>query len=187
MGSFRLRSTSLLPNEANPLAGSGFGDLFGLDALSFRVGPNISLPLFDFGLREHQAKAAESQFQQALDGYRMAVWQAIEEVENADSQLLFSLQRVGYLQQSAEAYEKALHIAKIRYQEGESGFQAVLDTQRAVVMQHQNLAAELGNIALAQINLFKALGGSWWSDASDYINSSKGAEQNDAINDINHD
>jgi outer membrane protein TolC len=155
-----------LPNEANPAGGSGFGDLFGLDALSFRIGPGITLPLFDFGLTENRIKASESQFQQALDGYRMAVWQAIEEVENADSQLLFSLQRAQFLKQSANAYEAALDIARIRYQEGESGFQTVLDTQRAVVLQQQNLAVEQGNIALAQINLFKALGGGWWSSDS---------------------
>lgn len=175
VGSLRLRSTTVLPNEASPTGSSDLGDLFGSDALSFRIGPSISLPLFDFGLRANQVKAAESQFQQALDAYRLTVWQAIEEVENADSQLVHTLQRVKFLQQSAAAYEKAQLIAQIQYREGESGFQSVLDTQRAVVLQQQNLASEQGNIALAQINLFKALGGSWWSDASEYLSTTEDA------------
>lgn len=170
IGSLRLRSTSLLPNEANPTGGSNFSDLFDASALSFKVGPSISFPLLDFGRTENQAKSAESQYTQALDGYRMTVWKAIEEVENAKVQLAQTEQRVVYLQSSAQAFDKALKIAQIQYREGETSFQSVLDSMRASVRQQQNVAMELGNIAIAQINLFKALGGGWTNIATPTTN-----------------
>jgi hypothetical protein len=49
----------------------------------------------------------------------------------------------------------------LQYQQGFTDYQRVLDTQRALVLQQDNLAESRGKVALNLIAVYKALGGGW--------------------------
>ncbi|MET0091722.1 MAG: hypothetical protein ABW068_17200, partial [Candidatus Thiodiazotropha sp.] len=61
----------------------------------------------------------------------------------------------------AAAAERSLEIATKRYREGYSGFQRVLDAQRAVATQADRELTNQGSHISAVIALYKALGGGW--------------------------
>ena len=49
----------------------------------------------------------------------------------------------------------------IQYREGLVDYQRVIDTQRALVEQQDNLVATTGDVDLSLVSMYKALGGGW--------------------------
>ena len=69
--------------------------------------------------------------------------------------------RVQFLTEGVQETEKANQLAMLQYEQGFADYQRVLDTQRALVQQQDNLAATRGKVALNLIAVYKALGGGW--------------------------
>ena len=111
------------------------------------------------GVSELQAEVAR--LQQALEGYRAAVLTAAREIDDAAVQLVKTAERQGDLDASLDAAERSLALATRRYQEGYSGFQRVLDAQRALAAQADRAISNQGDHLQAVIQLYAALGGGW--------------------------
>ncbi|WP_046241768.1 TolC family protein, partial [Delftia tsuruhatensis] len=65
-------------------------------------GPQIDIPLFDWGRRRSQADASELALQAAIQGYRQSVLDGVAEVESALAAIGAQRQRIAALQDSQQ-------------------------------------------------------------------------------------
>ncbi len=121
----------------------------------------VSGVLFDGGRTRSRIEIQESLRDQALIAYEAAIIAAIQEVESALAALQYSNTRQHVLRDAVESARNAALYALQRYRSGIVDFQAVLDTQRTVLVVEESLAAAQASNATALVRLYKALGGGW--------------------------
>ena len=136
-------------------------ELFDWRALAGSVGPGFRWNILNYGRIRNNIRVQDARFQQLVLQYQETVLRANEEVENAITAYLREQVRVKSLTMSTEATAKAVELAEIQYEQGLVDFQRVLDSQRALVTQQDNLAQSQGNVARYLIAIYKALGGGW--------------------------
>ena len=127
----------------------------------FSIGPQISLPIFNFGRTAAGVSSAEARAQAALVQYQQTIQQAFREVADA---LVEQRKRQEFRVQQealARAASDTTRLANIRYTGGVSSYLEVLDSER------QSFDADLGLVRayrdelLAVVRLYRALGGGW--------------------------
>ncbi len=60
-----------------------------------------------------------------------------------------------------------MELALVQYRQGSTTYQRVLDTQRFLVRQEDQLAGTRGDVALNLVATYKALGGGWETGLSE--------------------
>lgn len=138
---------------------SSLSDLLKSSAFGWSVGPSISLPIFDAGVRRANYEMAEVAQKSALVSYEKAIQTAFKEVGDvlaARATLGKQLESQYKLQSN---YQQTYKIAHARFRSGLDDYLSVLDAERSLFANQQNiLNLELQKI-LSQIQLYQALGG----------------------------
>ncbi len=98
---------------------------------------------------------------QALYGYEKVVRNAFSEVNDAMDAILQGQAQLAELQKQEDYVSEALRIARNRYQNGYASYLDELDAQRTLFTTQLNLVSVKNNLLLAQIALYRALGGGW--------------------------
>ena len=149
------------------LSGSLGLEALELDALADRDANTRSLfggitaPVFNAGRIAANIEIQDALVEQARLAYRAAVLAALEEVENALTAVANTDARRAKLAEAAAAARTTLAIAEYRYASGLADFLSVLDAQRTQLSLDEQLAGSTGELARAQVRLYKALGGGW--------------------------
>lgn len=136
-------------------------DLGSWDSRNFAIGPSISLPLFDGGRRSGTLALSEARQQEAALAYRKTVLTAWHEVAEAADAVRAQQQRHASLATAAEQTQQALGYAREQYRAGSVDFLNVLTAQDALLRTEAALTESRAAAALAQVDLYKALGGGW--------------------------
>ena len=122
---------------------------------------SLASPVFAFGKKKSQLKAAVSRYNQSRYEYEKTVMQAFREVYNAsvnftsarkNSSLKFDLQ---------EATRKYVSLTTSQYIRGAISYLDFLDAQRAYFDAQVELSNAIMNEHLALVDMYKALGGGW--------------------------
>ncbi len=121
----------------------------------------ISWPIFRGGAIRNNIKVQGALQEQALLDYETAIYQAVEEVENALYAFAREHERMRHLEAATKSAEEAANVALQQYEAGLSDFQNVLETQRSLTNFQDQLAQSRGTATLELISLYKALGGGW--------------------------
>ncbi len=143
------------------------GDLFSSDSITYTVGPTFSWPIFNYGRLRNNVRVQDARFRQAALNYQNTVLEAAREVEDALAAYLRSQTRVGYLTDSVDDARRSVELALVQYRQGSTTYQRVLDTQRFLVRQEDQLAGTKGDVALNLVATYKALGGGWETEQSE--------------------
>jgi multidrug efflux system outer membrane protein len=105
--------------------------------------------------------ASEARANAAEANYQRTVLQAIEDVDNAVTNYNAEHARVEQLMAQAEQSRRAAELARIRYQEGATGYLELLDAERVQLAAEDALAQSESAIDTRAVALYKALGGGW--------------------------
>jgi outer membrane protein TolC len=140
--------------------GSGIGNIFGANPITWLVGPLISWTVNRSAARARVA-GAQADTQAALASFDATILQALEETETALSRYQESLQRRDSLRASRDQAEAAARITRARQREGDISSLELIDAERTAAEAEAALAEADAQIAAAQIDLFRALGGGW--------------------------
>lgn len=140
---------------------SGFQQLTNAGDTLRSVIANLAMPVFDSGRISAAIEAEDAALQQSRLNYQSTVLLALEEVENALSSLHSSQQLLQHLAEAVEAAQQAEQLAHYNYQAGLTGLATLLDSQRTLFSLQQQQLSATSDLATAQIQLFKALGGGW--------------------------
>jgi NodT family efflux transporter outer membrane factor (OMF) lipoprotein len=121
----------------------------------------IFWPLFNYGRIENNVRVQDARFQQLLVGYRNTLIKAEQEAEDALTGFLKAQEALVFMQGSVNSAQRSVEIALIQYREGAVDYQRVLDAQRSLLQEQNNLVQTRSSIVTSLIALYKALGGGW--------------------------
>lgn len=130
-------------------------------------GPGITWAIFKGSAIRQNIEAQSALQEQALIKYQTSILTALEDVENALVAYGEEQNRRDSLQEAAQASQKAVELAKYKYQGGLTDFYNVLEAERSLLTFQELLAQSNGTVASNLVRLYKALGGGWTSIDSD--------------------
>lgn len=140
-------------------ASSDLSGLFRSNNFVWSFGPNLDIPIFDWGTRKSNVKISEIDQQLSLAEYEKSIQTAFREVNDVLATRQFIEDRLSSQNQLVKATKMTYKLSNARFKAGIDSFLPVLDSQRA------SYAAEQSLLALEQINLnnqielYKVLGG----------------------------
>ncbi|MEJ2795513.1 efflux transporter outer membrane subunit [Iodobacter sp. LRB] len=150
----RISLSGLLGVASHPLT-----DLFTAGSKAWQFAGNLSMPLFDGGLSAAQIDQARAKDKAAAAGYQLAVQNAFADALAALKSRQFSQEKTQGQQRQIKALERQLKLAIMRYDNGYSDYLTVLDSERNLFNGRLELIAAKRDQLLAQVALYKALGG----------------------------
>lgn len=132
----------------------GLGNFYG-------VGPGISLPLFAGGRIRSNIAVQNSRERQALISYHSTILNALEEVENALANYSQEQERRDRLDQAVVQSQLAMHLADEQYRAGLTDFLSVLEAQRDLYANEDQLVQSQTGVTRDLVALYRVLGGGW--------------------------
>jgi outer membrane protein, multidrug efflux system len=133
---------------------------------SWSVGGTATGPLFEGGRLKAQYRQASAARDEAKIAYEQAVLNALQEVSAA----LVSREKFTAVREQEElavgALQTAVRIATARYVAGKASYYEVLEAQQQLFPAQNALAQTQLNQLLVIVQLYKALGGGWETDAA---------------------
>ena len=131
------------------------------DTSTIGIGPAFSWNILDYDRIENNVRIQDARLQQLIEQYQNLVLQAAKEVDDAAYSLLKTSEQKKIVDLSFKASQRALDLANIRYREGYSDFQRVLDAQRAMFNQAERQLLTQATYIGSTISLYKSMGGGW--------------------------
>ena len=144
----------------------GGGDILGGGPFRWLLGPLINWAFPNQEANRARIAAAKADASASLATFDGTVLRALEETETALSVYAHALDRRDTLKAARDSADSAARISLARQREGRIDFLTVLDAQRTLATAESDLAAADRAVAFAQIDLFRALGGGWTTDAA---------------------
>ncbi|MEP7184700.1 MAG: TolC family protein [Rhodanobacter sp.] len=128
---------------------------------AWSLAPSISWPGLNVQRVRANLHASEARTDAAEANYQRAVLRAIEDIDNAVTGFNQQRVRVTHLIEQGTQSRRAADLARIRYQEGATGFLELLDAERTQLAAEDDLAQAEAAVNTRAVALYKALGGGW--------------------------
>lgn len=125
------------------------------------LGGSILAPLLNRQALNAQVDVSMAQRNQALYGYEKTVRGAFREVNDSLDAITRYGEQLTELQGQEAVAQETLRIAGNRYRNGYSSYLEVLDAQRTLFSTQTSVVQVKNNLLLAQVDLYRALGGGW--------------------------
>jgi NodT family efflux transporter outer membrane factor (OMF) lipoprotein len=154
-GSFGIVSIS------KDVGGGGASGLFSSDSISYNAGATFSWPFLNYGRIRNNIRVQDARLQQALVNYQDVVLKAARETDDAIVSLAGTQEQEIILAESVEAAKRSNILSLVRFQEGFSDYQRVLDAQQSLFRQQTSYVKNRGLSASNVVAIYKALGGGW--------------------------
>ena len=136
-------------------------NLFGSGPLRWLLGPLITWSFPNQEAVRARIAAARADNEAALAAFDGTVLKALQEVETALSNYTRLLERRAFLQSARDQAQQAVAITRAQQREGRIDGLTALDAERTFAETQADLALADARIADAQVDLFRALGGTW--------------------------
>lgn len=141
---------------------SGRSNDFGSPATrAWSLMPSLSWPGLNVQRVRANLHASEARSDAAQANYQRTILVAIEDIDNAVTGFNQQRVRVNHLIEQEAHSRRAAELARVRYQEGETGFLELLDAQRTQLAAEDDLAGAETAINTRAVALYKSLGGGW--------------------------
>lgn len=127
----------------------------------FSIGPQLQLPIFNYGRIRSNIEASDARLAQARTAFEQEVLAAWEEASNALSSFQRQQERAAALANAEKSAATSLALSQDLQKAGLNDFLSVLDAQRSLLdARYQRSAAQTQSL-LESVNLHKALAGAW--------------------------
>ncbi|MCS6290807.1 MAG: efflux transporter outer membrane subunit [Nitrospira sp.] len=143
------------------LQSAEFVNWFSGNSANFSIGPSVTLPIFMGGTNVARLEAAESRYQQMLEGYQQTILVAFREVADLLVSIQSRSEQLARQREQATAATAAVGLAEVRYRKGLVNYLDVLDAQRTMLAAETQLAQTERARLTDMVGLYKALGGGW--------------------------
>ena len=110
-------------------------------------------------------EAAESRYQQLLEGYQQTILLAFREVADLLVSIHMRTEQLTRQREQATAADAAVGLAEVRYRKGLVNYLDVLDAQRTMLAAETQLAPNQRARLTDMVSLYKALGGGMAPDS----------------------
>ncbi len=140
---------------------SRFSDLFKKSSFTYNTGAGFNWDIFNYGRITNQVRVEDARFQELAVNYEDTVIRAAQDVEDAMVSFLQSQDAVFFLADAVKASKRSVDLSLIQYREGLVDYQRVLDTQRDLTTQEDDLVFTAGSVGQSLVDIYRALGGGW--------------------------
>ena len=144
--------------ETQSLKFSGLGNI---NNKTYSYGPGLSWNIFDGNRIRNNIKIQKAITAELLAGWQNTVLAAVEDVQNAMYAYSQQAVRQKSLENSVAASVRSVDLVQSLYQSGLTDFQNVLDTQRTLFIQQDNLATSNGLLLQDLVLIYRAFGAGW--------------------------
>ncbi len=146
-------------------ASTDLSDLFKGPSRTWQFAGSLAQPIFTGGALTGQLQVAEAVQKQALLNYQQTIQTAFAEVDN--NLIAVSKLREQLKDQAAQinALQRYLDLATLRYKNGYTDYLTVVDAERNLFTAQLEYVQSQGDLFVALVNLYKALGGGWVNEA----------------------
>jgi multidrug efflux system outer membrane protein len=139
---------------------------------AWSIAGNLAGPLFTAGRLKNEYRAAIAQRDQAKIAFEKAVTQALGEISTSLSAHQELAKAYAEQLKSVEAYRESVRLSSIRYDSGFASYFEIIDAQIQMFPAEQSAVSyDLGR-KVALVNLYRALGGGWSLNDSQWISTS---------------
>jgi len=142
------------------------GNFLDSDSVAWSFTPGLTWNVTSGGSIRSQIDIEEFLTEQALLNYENAVLVALGEVENALVSYELDSVRQDHLAEAVDATQRTVDVVLAQYASGLADFEIVLDAERSLFNQQDQLATSQGQVVQDLINLNRSLGGGWDSEIS---------------------
>ena len=125
------------------------------------IGGSVLAPLLNREALTAQVDVSMASRNQALYNYEKVVRNAFSEVNDAIDAIRQTQAQLQEVEKQQAIATDTLRIARNRYQNGYASYLDELDAQRTLFSAQLNVVQLKSNLLLAQIDLYRALGGGW--------------------------
>lgn len=146
-------------------ASSDLDRLFDANTRTWSFAPQINLPIFTAGALRSQVDVAEINKKIAVAEYEGAVQTAFTEVADALSASAGYQEQLARQYDALAAYQDYFDKAELRYRAGIDSMLTRLDAQRSLLSSQQAVINARLALLQSRVNLFKALGGGWYTES----------------------
>lgn len=134
---------------------------FDRPSLAWSAASNLSAPLFRGGALQGQLLQAKAVREEAVLRYASAVQTAFRETEDALVAAVTLRQQLVFIAREIDALSRAATLARLRYDNGSTGYLDVLDAERNLFSARLNEAQIETDLLQSHIGLYRAMGGGW--------------------------
>jgi NodT family efflux transporter outer membrane factor (OMF) lipoprotein len=138
-----------------------FKNLNEFKAITYAIGPDISIPLFEGGQLTGQLKLRKAQQREAALNYAKTVLQAFYQVDTALVDYNQEHATLDQLKIDTQQSQIALGLAEDQYKQGLADYLSVLDAQQSFLTAQQTEAQSVERVSGDLVTLYQALGGGW--------------------------
>lgn len=129
--------------------------------LSLGVGPSLTWDIFNYGRIKNNVRVEDARLQQSIENFQLVALEAAREIDDAAITVVKTREQREPQRESTRAAERSLELANTRYREGYSGFERVIDAQRAAATQNDRELVNQSDHISAIVAFYKAVGGGW--------------------------
>jgi NodT family efflux transporter outer membrane factor (OMF) lipoprotein len=148
-------------SAAPALVSTALAKLLEWSSRSYSASASVNWPIFNGGRTRGSIAVANAQQQQALIAYRKTILSALQNVEDALSNVDSDRHQIASLDAAHATAARAEDIARARYRGGLVSYSEVLQAQASRISLENQLFQSRGALARDTVALFKALGGGW--------------------------
>lgn len=135
--------------------------LFDYSSRQFDIAPGVTWDIFDAGKVISNVHVQNARQAEALQAYRKAVLQSMQDVEDALVAYNREQVRLQSLKEAVTANQRAVDLSMELFQKGSTDFLNVLDAQRSLFAAEDLMAQSEQLVSADLVALYKALGGGW--------------------------
>ena len=158
-------------------ASAELSNLFTAPSTIWSVGAAAAGPIFTFGGISGQVKQAEAFQQQTFFQYLQTVQNAFREVDDALVGTLKGRERLSAQGRQIDALKNYARTARLQYEGGTANYFLVLDADRSLFNAQLNYVETQSSVLTSLVNVYKALGGGWVTEADRRMVEAAGAEK----------
>lgn len=144
--------------------------LFKGPSTMYNYGTQILQEIFTGGRLTSGLKLTRAEKEMALHTYEQTILTAFQEVNDALISHRIMMDLLMTQLERVETLADYLHLANLRYQNGETDYLNFLDAERHLFRAELDLAETQGSAFITLIDIYKSLGGGWVLEADHSIN-----------------
>jgi NodT family efflux transporter outer membrane factor (OMF) lipoprotein len=148
---------------ALPASSDALDTLLRASSVAWSLAAGVTQPIFEGGTRLHTKRAAEANYEAAVQDYRSTILSGFQDVADVLRALQLDADALRDQLAAEDAARASLDLVRTQYQAGAVAYTSVLTAEQTFQSARINRTTAQATRYTDTVSLFQALGGGWWN------------------------